>query len=189
MQFLVSVQLPLLEYYRGRIVSSLDAFETLSFAFTQVMPGALGVSLGRKDESGVNADASRLTSGVEGVQRLCKALVSAKFITVAMGVWGEELVRILRFIFTKPVKVDRTQFFLELWAEINRQKSLHTIAKKNPSLPNPKPLGSNPPDTTIFDELIQQYDKLVSRSEDMIVQQVCKEIEGGLKSHFSTLTS
>jgi hypothetical protein len=89
----VSVQLPILENYHGRILSSLDAFETLSFAFTRVMPGALGVSLKRNEEGRVNVDANRLTSGVEGVQRLCKALVSAKFIAGALGTRGEELVR------------------------------------------------------------------------------------------------
>lgn len=38
-------------------------------------------------------DPKRLTSGVEGVQRLCKALVSAKYVAAAMEAWGEELVR------------------------------------------------------------------------------------------------
>lgn len=92
-RFLISVQLPLLEYYHARISSSLDAFETLSSAFVRAVPGALGVSMGGGGAEGsVKVDTGRLTSGVDGVQRLCKALVSARFVEEAMAGWGEELV-------------------------------------------------------------------------------------------------
>lgn len=90
--FLLSVQLPLLSLYHGRINASLDAFETLSSAFVRAVPGALSVSLAGKEEGGVHVDTRRLTNGVEGVQRLCKALLSAKYIKVSMEEWGEELV-------------------------------------------------------------------------------------------------
>ena len=92
-RFLLSVQLPLLNLYSGRINSSLDAFETLSSAFVRAVPGALNVSLGGKEEGGIHVDTRGLTSGVEGVQRLCKALLSAKFIEISMEGWGEDLVR------------------------------------------------------------------------------------------------
>ena len=91
-RFLITVQLPLLEHYHGRISSSLDAFETFSSAFVRAVPGGLGVSLGGKEEGGVKVDTRTLTSGVEGVQRLCKALLSAKYIEVTMEGWGEDLV-------------------------------------------------------------------------------------------------
>ena len=42
---------------------------------------------------------------------------------------------------------------------------------------------------TLFEELISQYRKVVSRAEDMIVQQMCGEVESALKVHFSTATS
>lgn len=86
------MQLPLLDYYRGRISSSLDAFETLSSAFVRAVPGALSVSLVGKEETGVRVDTRKLTTGIDGVQRLCKALLSARYIEVSMGAWGEELV-------------------------------------------------------------------------------------------------
>lgn len=92
-RFLLSVQLPLLDYYHTRIVSSLDAFETFSSAFVRAVPGALTVSLGGGEEGGVNVNTRGLTSGVEGVQRLCKALVSAKYVENTMRGWAEELVR------------------------------------------------------------------------------------------------
>lgn len=92
-RFLISAQLPLLESYHSRISSSLDAFETLSSAFVRAVPGALGVNIGGGGAEGsVRVDTGRLTAGVEGVQRLCKALVSARFVEGAMESWGEELV-------------------------------------------------------------------------------------------------
>lgn len=84
--------MPILEQYYDRISASLDAFETFSNALVRAVPGALGVSLGSKEEVSVNIDTRKLTSGVDGTQRLCKALLSAKFIEAAMEGWGEEVV-------------------------------------------------------------------------------------------------
>ena len=92
-RFLISVQLPLLEHYHSRISSSLDAFETLSSAFVRAVPGSLGVSLsGGGAEGTANVDTGKLTGGVDGDQKLCKALVSARYIETAMTNWGEDLV-------------------------------------------------------------------------------------------------
>lgn len=78
------MQLPLLESYHGRVSSSLDAFETLSSTLLRAVPGALG-------GGSSSGDGRKLTAGVEGVQRLCKALVSAKYLASAMETWGEDL--------------------------------------------------------------------------------------------------
>jgi hypothetical protein len=83
------MQLPILDSYLGRIASSLDAFETLSLAFVRAVPGALG--LGGKGEGSANVQ--NLTSGVEGIQRLCKALLSAAHVELALQSWAEDLVR------------------------------------------------------------------------------------------------
>ena len=65
----------------------------MSSAFVRAVPGALGVNIGGGGaEGGMKVDTGRLTSGVDGVQRLCKALVSARFVEGAMEGWGEELV-------------------------------------------------------------------------------------------------
>ncbi|KAJ7275473.1 TIP-1 family-domain-containing protein [Mycena haematopus] len=169
-RFLINVQIPILENYYGRISASLDAFETLSSALIRAVPGALSVSLGRDDGS-VRVDAHRLTDGVEGVQRLCKAWLSARYMEAAMEGWGEEL------------------FFLELWTEINRRASLRSQALAASSLPDPRAPGSAVPQETVFEELVTQYRGLVHRAEDMIVAQVCGEVEGGLKAHFVATTS
>lgn len=93
--FFHSIQLPLLHAYKDRIKASLDAFETLSSALVRAVPGALGVSLTREGNAGmsVNIETQRLTSGVEGAQRLCKALVSIDGISRAMTGWEDEVVR------------------------------------------------------------------------------------------------
>lgn len=86
-RFLVDVQLPLLEGYRSRISSSLDAFESLSSAIVRAVPGALGAA-----SNGDSKNRGHPTAGVEGIMRLCKALVSARYISNAMEGWGEDLV-------------------------------------------------------------------------------------------------
>ncbi|KAJ7630533.1 TIP-1 family-domain-containing protein [Roridomyces roridus] len=170
-RFLITIQIPLLENYYERILSSLDAFETLSSVLVRAVPGALAsVSLGR-DDGTVKVDTRRLTDGVEGVQRLCKAWLSARYMQTAMEGWGEEL------------------FFLELWTEINHRASLRSQALAAASLPDPRTDGSAVPQETVFEELITQYEKLVLRAENIIVQQVCGEVEGSLKAHFSATTS
>ncbi|KII93691.1 hypothetical protein PLICRDRAFT_101630 [Plicaturopsis crispa FD-325 SS-3] len=171
-RFLVSVQLPLLEAYLGRISSSLDAFETLSSAFVRAVPGALGLGVTGGSrvtmaETGAKIDTSRLTSGVEGTQRLCKALLGAKYLCAAMDAWGEEL------------------FFLELWSDINRTPSLRQRAEANPLLPRPRKGDADEPEGTIFEVLVEQYTSLIERAEEMIIQQICGEIENGLRAHFA----
>ncbi|KAF9458336.1 TIP-1 family-domain-containing protein [Collybia nuda] len=167
-RFLLSIQLPLLENYYERVVSSLDAFETLSSTFVRAVPGALNVSLSGKDEGSVHVDTKQLTSGVEGVQRLCKALLSARFIEASMKSWGEEII------------------FLELWAEIKRKPMLQSRVAAHHLLPDADSAGPGVHEDIIFDEMIAQYRRLGARAEDMIVHQVCSEIESGLKSHLGS---
>lgn len=84
--FLFDIQLPLLEAYLSRITGSLDAYERLSSSFVRAVPGALAGQVGH------GVDTKRLTSGVEGLTRVVKALVSARWIKAAMEAWGEDLV-------------------------------------------------------------------------------------------------
>lgn len=86
MRFLIAIQIPILEQYHSRISSSLDAFEALSSTLMRAVPGALA------GQAGHQFDKRRLVDGVEGLQRLLKAFVSARWITIAMQSWGEMLV-------------------------------------------------------------------------------------------------
>ncbi|KAJ7823548.1 TIP-1 family-domain-containing protein [Mycena olivaceomarginata] len=156
-RFLINVQIPILENYYGRILASLDAFETLSSAFVRAVPGALAVSLGRDDGS------------VKGVQRLCKAWLSARYVEAAMEGWGEEL------------------FFLELWTEITVERPFAHRRWPLPLYPIPAPRESAVPQETVIGSLC-------NRAEDMIVAQVCGEVEGGCEGplrsdHISVMTA
>ena len=75
------------------------------------------------------------------------------------------------------------KFFLELWAEINHRANLRTKAESVSSLPNPRQNEDEPPEGTIFEELVRHYHALVERAEEMIVQCVTGEVEAGLKAH------
>ena len=176
-RFLIDAQIPLLEEYYSRISSSLDAFESLSSSLVRAVPGALGTA--SNGNSG-----GRLTAGVEGIMRLCKALVSARYISTAMDAWGEDLVRSSGYIL-QPIINHVMQFFLELWTEINHKASLRARAETHPSLPDLNNPSLDAVDGTIFEELVQQYEKLVIRTEEMIVQQICTEVEAAWKTHFA----
>ncbi|TFK57612.1 RINT-1 family protein [Heliocybe sulcata] len=169
--FLTSIQLPLLSTYHSRISASLDAFETLSSAFVRAVPGAITVGGGDTGAGVSIGDTRRLTNGPEGTLRLVKALVSARYVERTMVDWGEDT------------------SFLELWTEINREESLRKAAKTNQLLPAVEYRPRDTPDGTVFDELVAQYRRLGSRAEDMIAQQVCGEVESGLKAHWAMMTS
>ncbi|KAF8322455.1 hypothetical protein DL93DRAFT_2223365 [Clavulina sp. PMI_390] len=160
LQFLLTVQLPILTSYLARITSSLDAYENLSSSFMRAVPGALA------GQAGHGVDRARLTSGVEGLGRLFKAYVSATWVREAMEAWGEDLV------------------FLELWAEINAKPALRERVAVHPSLPSTHSWESA--EGTIFDEMIRQYAVLAARAEDMSVRQVYTEVETDLKGWIST---
>jgi len=75
-----------------------------------------------------------------------------------------------------------------MWTEINQQPSLYSLADNTSLVPHPKPAEGGIPGNTLYDELISQYRKVVTRAEDMVIQQVCGEIETALKVHFSMVT-
>lgn len=86
----MNIQVDVLEQYLSRISSSLDAFETLSSALVRAVPGALSsIAMG---ESSVNVETQRLTTGIEGAQRLCKALLASKYMENALQGWGDSMV-------------------------------------------------------------------------------------------------
>ena len=70
--------------YHTRISESLDAFETLSSFLARAVPGALtGQALHGQSSK-------KMTSGVEGTQRLVKAFLSTRYMISAMSLWGED---------------------------------------------------------------------------------------------------
>lgn len=81
--FLTDIQLPLLESYLQRISSATDAFENLSFGLMRAVPGSL---------TGDNSAKTRLTNGVNGLQRLIRAGVSATWMGSICKEWSEDVV-------------------------------------------------------------------------------------------------
>ena len=80
------------------------------------------------------------------------------------------------------------QFFLELWQDIFREPDLKKQAEACPLLPKTDTTSSDVARETIFQEMISRYHKVITRAEDMTVQQVCGEIEAGLRPHFIAST-
>jgi hypothetical protein len=89
LDFLLTIQLPILDLYRLRISSFLDGFESVSTSFVRAVPGAISRDPSR---SGGENSVKRETTGVGGAQKLCKALVSTKYIAKTMQGWGDEVV-------------------------------------------------------------------------------------------------
>ncbi|GJJ09548.1 hypothetical protein Clacol_003771 [Clathrus columnatus] len=159
-QFLVRVQLPVLELYHSRISVSLDAFESLSTSFVRAVPGALVQQIGH----GVNSSTS--TSSLDGLDKLVRAAISASYITIMLEKWSEDV------------------FFLELWSEINTR-----VASRNTTISSSLPIRSLEQDSihgAIFQELIDQYHKLIQRAESIIVNHICSEVELGGRAYFSS---
>lgn len=81
--FFADIQIPLIDGYIQRISSATDAFETLSFGLMRAVPGNL---------AGMEASSARLTHGLNGLQRLIRALVSASWTETVLKEWSEDLV-------------------------------------------------------------------------------------------------
>jgi hypothetical protein len=183
--FLISVQLPLLESYHGRIASSLTAFETLSSIFVRAVPGALGFN-GREPVS--QDDPKARTSGTAGSSSLCKAFLSASYMEGCLEQWGDELVRVFLF-FSKLTPFILFKPFLQLCADFHSDPILRNWANKTPLLSSRSDPDDLAPPKPIFHKLVTLYHDLASRSQDMILQLVCTEVEAGLRAYHAAMAS
>lgn len=156
--FLTKIQLPLLSSYHGRINASLEAFETLSSAFVRAVPGALANS-----RAGINYDQSRLTGGTSGLQRLLKALLSARWILAALKIWADD------------------PFYVEISLEIQNTPSIRWRLQGEPLISTA--LHTAESAASIFDVLIERFKALTSRAEDMTVRLISVEVENDLREH------
>ncbi|EIW69690.1 hypothetical protein M231_06298 [Tremella mesenterica] len=157
--FLTTIQLPLLSTYHRRISSSLDAFESVSSAFVRAVPGALANS-----RSGIVYDQSALTAGKQGLERLLKGLLSVDWVLEALKGWADD------------------PFYVELTGDI-QTSSMRWKLQSEPLLPSSLLALSDPSQVSVFDVIIDQYQSLHSRAEDMIVRLVTMEVENDLKEH------
>ncbi|CAD6569915.1 MAG: hypothetical protein CYPHOPRED_003651 [Cyphobasidiales sp. Tagirdzhanova-0007] len=157
--FLVDVQLPLFEAYLQRISSATDAFETLSFGLMRAVPGSLA---GGDSGSG----GSSLTNGLNGLQRLIRAAISAWWMESVLKEWSEDV------------------FFLDLWQSVREQ----SIENAETAVVCRKLINRSPNqgvDSGLFDPFIENFHALARRIEQLIVKHVVKEVSGELKSYLS----
>lgn len=154
--FLARIQLPLLEMYHDRLLGSLDAFETLSSSFMRAVPGALA---GHAGHNGLSAEQGQMTSGTAGLQRLCKAWVSAAWLQEVLSRWDDE-----------PT-------YIELLAQLKADPSSMRQAQ---SLPGIRVDGQ-----AIFGDICKRFEALSARAEEMMIRHISLEVERDLKSHLT----
>lgn len=77
------IQLSVLQGYAQRLERSLDAFESLSSAFTRAIPGAIAGGAG--DGQGVSNSEADMVRGLRGLGRLLKAGLSALFVAAHLS--------------------------------------------------------------------------------------------------------
>lgn len=78
-RFLIDIQMAVLDAYHGRLLQSVEAFESISFRNSHVLPG-------------VYVEDAHLVTGVAGAERLCRVYGSAACLEEAMREWNEHLV-------------------------------------------------------------------------------------------------
>ena len=79
--------------------------------------------------------------------------------------------------------------FLQLWADFHSDPILRNWANKTPLLPFSSDCDDLVPRESIFQKLVTLYHDIASRSQDMIVQLVCVEVEGGMRAYHAAIST
>ena len=72
---------------------------------------------------------------------------------------------------------------------MNSNPTLQGQVEKNSLLPQPVAGAKEISIGTVFDEMISRYTKTIVRAEDMIVQQICGEVESNFRAHLNAVIS
>ncbi|KOS14481.1 rint-1 family protein [Malassezia pachydermatis] len=194
--FIIQVQRPLLRQFLDRLIRHLDAFETMSTAFSRALPGDIA-SL----SSNANTDAVR---GVNGVTRVAKALLSASYVKRQLEEWAEsslflnmahEVVSldhsspIYRLMFPKHGKEDMDSANLISLLQRGLQRGAEAAATF-------RPLSKSFKDETqdgyslasddvsgIWDEYLSKFDSVVTRSTHALERLTVSEVLELLKPY------
>lgn len=81
LRYFLDVQVYLLDKYYGRLLESLEAFESMTSGFTRAV-------------GGISKEDAKLVSGVNGLERLCKIYGSLNYISYCLEQWGDEEVSV-----------------------------------------------------------------------------------------------
>ncbi|OLL21901.1 RAD50-interacting protein 1 [Neolecta irregularis DAH-3] len=156
LQFLINTQLSLLDSYHNRLTSSLEAFESLTKGLGRAVPG-------------VRQDDSELTTGIQGLERLCRVYGSSCFMQKTLELWDEDI------------------FFLKMWQELISEKM------KNQQLSplvgtSGIPSSAKNEDQTLFQESFYSYQKLSERTEKLILHHCVKEAISSMNDYLRIYT-
>lgn len=82
---MLDVQLDILIAYHRHIRGLVDQYESMTYSFVRVMPGA--------------ASAEELASmGVEGLRNLCQWLFSVEYVSSILKDWSEDIVSVIHHL-------------------------------------------------------------------------------------------
>jgi hypothetical protein len=173
--FLAGIQVPLLKAFHGRIAGSLDAFETLSSAFVRAVPGALS------GHAGSVTDPAKMTRGVNGLQRLAKAWISAAWVRDAVVTWQDEIVSsnqrtIGGSLIESPFSL---QLYLQMSADIQGDSTYSRKAIDDGII------GQYSRDPNVYQLRLEEFELLLARAEDLIIKHITHEVEKDLKQHLT----
>ncbi|KAG0278694.1 hypothetical protein BGZ95_003374 [Linnemannia exigua] len=155
--FLLDIQLDLLIDYHHHIRGLVDQYESMTYSFVRVMPGA------------VSAD-ELATMGVEGLRNLCQWLSSVEYVSSTLKDWGEDIF----FLELYKEISERTQKVVNPMHSENEDSD-------DEAEPNKK-LDEN---GTIFDESVKGFTQLSKRIQDLIIRNITKEVFSSMKPYVS----
>ncbi|KAF9904047.1 hypothetical protein BX616_001416 [Lobosporangium transversale] len=157
--FLLDIQLDLLKVYLRHILGLVDQYESLTYSFVRVMPGA--------------ASADELnTMGIEGLRKLCQWLSSVEYISSTLKDWGEDVL----FLELYKEILERTQRISNpLHSENEDSEEEDTGVWK-------KKLDK---DGAIFDDTVQGCERLSKKIQELIIRNITKDVFGSMKPYVS----
>lgn len=77
LRYFLAVQVNLLDKYYGRLVESIDAFDSMTSTFSRAV-------------GGVSAENMKLVTGLNGLERLCRIFGSLNYTSYCLEQWGDE---------------------------------------------------------------------------------------------------
>ncbi|KAF9906006.1 hypothetical protein EC991_001088 [Linnemannia zychae] len=155
--FLLDIQLDILIAYHRHIRGLVDQYESMSYSFVRVIPGA--------------ASAEELaTMGIEGLRNLCHWLSSVEYVSSTLKDWGEDIF----FLELYKEISERTQKVVNPMHSENEDSDIEDEPNKQ--------LDEN---GTIFDESIKGFAQLSKRIQDLVIRNITKEVFSSMKPYVS----
>ncbi|KAF9426401.1 hypothetical protein BGZ94_006580 [Podila epigama] len=156
--FLLDIQLDILIAYHRHIRGLVDQYESLTYSFVRVMPGAA-------------TDEELNTMGTAGLKSLYQWLASTEYISSTLKEWGEDVffLELYKEISERTKTVKNPMHLDDDMSDVE----IAPVSKGQD--------GSG----TIFDESIRGFDQLSKRIQDLMVSNVTNDVFGAMKPYLS----